>query len=283
MPAPELIKDIITKQDQQVLIDYLETEDDRSDIRPDVSSKHPRWNIDHWPQYIIERALEKIFPTGYKVSEVTFQDTKIGLKPHTDNSSVDGKLGKTVMFLLDADPVAHTVFFNNYWPEWKPTGAFFTKQKWSAYQYKLPGKNNELVYVEDLRDLLEQCKQNPQSVVEFEVTEEFINLVEHTVKKRSLTHDKNLKVNKETGYIQPAPRINDYSNLTNYDPDLMFDSEIHQKYLFDVSYEDLHGLTLDSIIEWSTNGAIIFDREMLHASSSCHSRKKFITVFCHAL
>ncbi len=61
MPAPELIKDIITKQDQQVLIDYLETEDDRSDIRPDVSSKHPRWNIDHWPQYIVERALEKIF------------------------------------------------------------------------------------------------------------------------------------------------------------------------------------------------------------------------------
>lgn len=280
---PELINNIITDQEREVLLNYLATEDDRSDVRPDVTSKHPRWDIDNWPQHIIADALKKVFPNGYKVTEVTCQDTKIGLKPHTDNGSVDGKLGKTVMFLLDADPVAHTVFFKNYWTGWRHTGAFFTKQKWSPYQYKLPGKDGNLIYVEDLRDLLEQCKTNPKSVVEFDVTEEFVALVEHTVKKRSLPRDENLVVNKETGYIQAGPRINDYNTLTNYKPELVFDKEIHRKYLFDVEYEDLHGLTLDSIIEWELNGAIVFDREMLHASSSCHSRKKFVTIFCHEL
>ena len=108
-------------------------------------------------------------------------------------------------------------------------------------------------------------------------------MVEHTVKKRSLPRDEHLIVNKETGYIQAGPRINDYTTLTNYEPNLKFDQEIHNQYLFDVPFEDLHGLTLNSIIEWKLNGVVLFDREMLHASSSCHTRKKFVTIFCHAL
>jgi|688.fasta_scaffold365806_2 hypothetical protein len=280
---PELIEDIITDTERKVLLEYLSTDDDRADIRPDVSSKHPRWDIDVWPQHIIEKALYKIFPEGFKVTEVTLQDTHIGLKPHTDNGSVDGKIGKTAMFLLDADPVAHTVFFDNYWTGWRHTGAFFTKQEWSPFQYKLPGKDGNMVYINDIRDLLEQCKTSPLSVTEFDVTEDFVNLVEHTVKKRSLPRDEHLIVNKETGYIQAGPRINDYTTLTNYEPNLKFDQEIHNQYLFDVPFEDLHGLTLNSIIEWKLNGVVLFDREMLHASSSCHTRKKFVTIFCHAL
>lgn len=280
---PDLITNFLSNDELDSLIEYLNTEDDRSDIRPDVSSKHPRWDIDEWPQHIVERGLSYIFPKGYVVEEVTFQDTKIGLKPHTDNGSIPGTVGKTVMFLLDAEPEAQTIFFNNYWNGWRHNGVFFTKQHWTPFQYKLPGKDGNLVYVEDIRILLQQCEQEPETVYDFDVTTEFIELVRSTIKKRSIPRDENITVNKETGYIQAGPRVNDYTTFTNYIPGQDFDKDVYNRYLYDVPYEDLEGMTLDKVIEWDIGGLIVFDREQLHASSSCHSRKKFITIFCHGL
>lgn len=279
----EIFKNILTEDDVNTLLEYLDIEDERSDIRPDVSSKHPRWDIDNWPQDIIENGLSKIFPNGYVVEEVTFQDTKIGLKPHTDNGSIDGTVGKTVMFCLYAEPEAQTIFFKNYWKGWRHSGAFFTRQHWTPFQYKLPGKNGEMIYVEDLRILLMQCEQEPETVSDFDVTNEFIELIKTTIHKRSLPRDESIVVNQETGYIQAGPRVNDYTTLTNYDPELKFDPEFHKRYLYEVPFEDLHGLTVDTVLEWDDGAVIVFDREQLHSSSSCHSRKKFITIFCHAL
>ena len=101
-----LIENIITEKQRQILCDYLATVDERSDVRPDVTSKHPRWDIDEWPQDIISQGLQKVFPNGYKVSEITFYDTKIGLKVHTDNASINGTLAMSlstsvVMFKMD--------------------------------------------------------------------------------------------------------------------------------------------------------------------------------------
>jgi len=280
-----IIENIFTEDERKILCDYINIEDERSDIRPDVISKHPRWDTDEWPQDIIARGLAKVFPKGYKVTEVTFQDSKNALKLHSDNASEQGTVGKTVMFLLDAEPVAHTVFFDNYNTSNTGFGETFTKQKWSPYQYKLPNIRGELTYVEDLRTLLSQCKSDPKTVEDFEVTDEFIELIEHTIIKRSTprTLDRHNINTKETGFTQPGPRVNDYTILTNYDESIVFPKDIHEKYLFDIPYEDLKGLTLDKVIEWKLGGVIVFDRDMLHASSSCHSRKKFTTIFAHSL
>jgi len=272
---------ILNPQEIDELIAYVATPDDRTDNRPDVRSKHPRWNQDVWPQHIIQGAMDKLFPGGYNIEEITFQDTKIALKPHTDNGSMPGTSGKTIMFTLWADPVAHTVYFKNYWTGWEHSGVFFTRTPWTPYQYKIPNRQGDLVKVEDIRKLLQQCQQHPDSVTEFDVTAEFISTLEDVIHKRSLPRlayqDQNLK----TGYIQPGPRRNDYETLTNYDPAGKFDTVFHETYLSDIAIEDLHGLAVESVITWQPGGAHVFNREQLHCSSSCHTRKIFCTIFYH--
>jgi hypothetical protein len=278
----ELIENILDETDVQTLLEYIAVEDERSDIRPDVSSKHPRWDVDDWPQHIVEKGLNKLYPNGFVMEEITFQDTRIGLKPHTDNGSLPGTVGQTVMFCLHAEPSAETLFFNNYWQGWRHSGAFFTRQHWTPFQYKLPGKDGELVYVEDLR-ILHQGLLEGHEFPEFDVDSDFIKLVADTIKKRSLPRDEDIITDKETGFIQAGPRVNDYRTLSNYQPEAMFSEELHQKWLKDVPLEDLHGLTLETVLEWKLGAGIIFNREQLHASSSNHSRKIFMTAFCHSL
>ena len=106
-------KNILSKEQVKILLDYLHIKDDRYDERPDVVSKHPLWNRSDWPQEIVEDALNKIFPNGYTVSEISIIEGKISLKPHSD--WIDGYY--TVIFALDYDPVAHTVFFKNTVPQ----------------------------------------------------------------------------------------------------------------------------------------------------------------------
>lgn len=277
----QLIPNIISDSEREQLKKYLKIDDNRADFRPDVKSKHPRWSDTNWPKDIIERSLFKIMPGGFEVEEITFRNDKIALKPHTDNGSPDGAQGKTVMFLLDSDPVAHTITFKNYWTGWAEMGVFFTKNSWSPFTYSLPDKEGNLKKVDDIRDLLDKCIESPNNVENFNVTEEFINELKSLIEKRSLERLPFDRQNKKTGYIQPGPRLNDYSTLTHYDPNKKFDKILHEKYLQHVDINDLHGLEIDQIFEWENGGSIIFDREQIHSSSSCHREKSFVTIFCH--
>jgi hypothetical protein len=278
---PYLHANILTEEEKNILLEYFRIDDSKTDSRPDVRSKHPSWNETDWPKQIVESCLDKIFPVGFVVEDISFREDKIGLKPHTDYGSIHGTVGKTVLLLLDADPIAHTIFFKNHWPDSEPLGAFFTKAKWTPYIYKLEDNSGNLVEIEDLRDFLHTCKTDPTTVEGFTVDENFIKNIERLIHIRSLpVLDRNQK-NQETGYTQPAPRKSDYSTLTNYNKNIKFDEEFHRKYLTDVSIDDLHGLTVDTVLTWKLNSAIVFDREQLHASSSCHKRKTFITIFCH--
>lgn len=272
---------ILDNTDIQEMLSYLAQEDDRTDHRPDVRSKHPRWCQDQWPQHIAEKALSQVLGEHYVVEEVTFQDTRIGLRPHTDNSSLPGTHGLTIMLCLSAEPEAHTVFFNNYYLGWQGAGVFFTRQPWTPFQYRIPDRNGDLVYVEDIRTLLERCVSDPNSVTEFDVTEEFVVHLRETIHKRAQPRIAYNRQTSTTGFIQPGPRENDYNRLTNYDPNAHFDTKVHQRYLSQISIDDLHGLTLDTVVEWSPGMLIKFDREQLHCSSACHARKQFVTIFCH--
>lgn len=279
---PYMINDIINPTEKQILLEYFYTNDDKTDQRPDVRSKHPNWNETDWPKDIIDSCLNKIFSKGFVVEDLSFREDKIGLKPHTDYGSTPGTVGKTILILLDADPVAHTVFFDNWWPDSDPLGAFFTKQPWSPYYYKLENIHGELVEINDLRDFLEVCRHQPETIRDFVVDENFILNIQRLIHIRSLpVLDQNQK-DQTTGYTQPAPRKSDYSILTKYDETKKFDEQFHREYLYDIKIEDLHGLTVESVLTWKLNSAIVFNREQLHASSSCHKKKTFITIFCHS-
>ena len=278
MYTAKQFNNIITNQERLHLIEYLQTVDDRYDSRPDITSKHPIWNESDWPQHIIQNALDKIFPKGYEVCDVTFMDSKIGLKPHSD--WIGGY--KTVLFTLYADPVAHTVMFDNYVRE-KPNknafAVFLTKQKWSPFQYTLEDKNGSSVYVEDIRKLAEQCKTSPGTVQQFNVTDSFIEMLDALIIKRGMPQLNTKDQNDTTGYTQHTPRISDYSWVTNHKENTKFDKDIHNKYLKHIDIEDLHGLTFQEAIEWNIGSAIAFDSDQIHSASSTHSRKMFATIF----
>lgn len=278
---PYVLKNLISQQECQQLLDYIAQDDDRTDARPDVRSKHPHWNEPGWPQQIIESALCRGVGEGFVIDEITFRQDKIGLKPHTDDASPEGAVGKNMMILLDAQPAAQTIFFRNYWPNNTRYGAFFTKKQWSPFSYKLENKNKKMVEVNDIRDLLKQCETDPLSVTEFDVTNEFIETIKELIQKRSLPKLEFDTRDKTTGYMQPGPRVNCYHELTGYQENLSFDPDFHEQYLSDIPINDLHGLSVDQVVEWENGSAIVFDRDQLHCSSSNHSQKSFITIFYH--
>ena len=271
----------VTDSERQILLDYLAQDDHRTDARPDVRSKHPRWNESGWPQHIIESAMTRVLGSGYVVEEVTFRQDRIGLKLHTDDGDPPGAVGKTFMLLLDADPAAETVFFDNYWTEHHRWGAFFTKQPWHPYQYQLTDRDGRSVLIEDLRELLSRCENDPSSVTQFDVTEQFVDTLKALITKRSfpkLDHDDQ---NPHTGYTQPGVRIHDYTQLSDHDPGRSFDRDLHEQYLKHIDIKDLEGLTVESVQTWQPGAALVFDRRQLHSSGSSHRQKSFITVFCH--
>lgn len=274
---------LLSDPDLQRLIEYLDQDDDRTDARPDVRSKHPRWDLDAWPQDIIQAAMDRLASPGYVVEEITFQDTQIALRPHTDNRAPLGRKAKTVMFLLSAEPVAHTIFFHQRLDidDNPSTGAFFRRTPWTPFAYTLTGRNDSKISIPDLRQLRAQSISDPDSVCDFDVTPEFIDLLDTLIHKRSLPLLAAADKNQHTGYIQPAQRSNDYSRLHPFDPDSQFDARFRDIYLAENPLEDLHGLTVESVLTWQPGSAIVFDREQLHVSSNCHQRKRFITLFCH--
>jgi hypothetical protein len=279
----QYFQNILQHSEIKTLLDYLDVNDDRTDHRPDVRSKHPRWNQDAWPQHVVEKSLVTILGNRYQVEEITFQDTKIGLKPHVDNGSQPGTRGLTVMLCLHADPEAHTVFFKNHCLQWSAAGQFFTRIAWTPFQYHIPNRHGEMIYVEDIREFIAQAESDPGSLGDFDITVDSIAILKETAHKRSLPRLDLDTVSMETGFIQPGPRNNDYNLLSGYDADKKFDPDIHQRYLSHVDINDLHGLTWDQAVPWTPGLGISFDRDQLHASSGCHARKKFVTIFCHQL
>jgi len=272
-------KQILSQQEVDILLEYLHVKDDRYDERPDAISKHPLWDQSDWPQHIIAEALGKIFPQGYTVGEVSIISGGLSLKPHSD--WIDNYY--TVIFALDFDPEAQTVFFKNTVPQ-QPNpehpAIFLQKTKWTPFQYNLPGKNGKLVYVDDIRQLLDQVVSDSESVTDFYITEEFVDELRSLVKKRSTGRLEHNEQTDETGYVQCTPRIQDYASwVTGYDETATFPIDIHEKYLSHIDIEDLHGLCVDKIIEWSVGTAFAFHGTQIHSATNTHVDKTFMTVF----
>jgi hypothetical protein len=257
----KVIKNLLTESEIKELLEYHSIVDDRTDSRPDVVSKHPKWDIDIWPQDTVRRILDNVLDDPYIVDEVIFNQSKISFRLHADSGhSVEEKNGWAILVPLKVTGVAHTVFFDNFWhgPSTK-----FSKRQILPFEYQLQNKNNEWQYVEDVRNLRQDILDG--LVTNFNIT---VKELDYIISARQ-----NQKISKVDN------RCYDYTDVINYNEDLKFDTEIHQKYLNHLEIETVDGLTIHDIVEWVPSDVIVFERSRLHCASSCHNEKIGITIF----
>jgi hypothetical protein len=257
---------ILSKENIIELLNYHYAVDDRTDSRPDVTSKHPRWNVDSWPQHIVKSVLDKTLDYDYEVEEVIFNQSKISFRLHADSGYDDNaKKGHAVLIPLYCNGTSTTVFFNNYW---HGDSTKFSKVELKQFEYTLPNKNGEWQHIEDLRDLLAQSLTDPSALNDFNVDSKFIDSLKYLIEARS-----NNKISKLDD------RCYNYKNVINYRDDIQFDNTLYQQHLSHIPIETLHGLEIDSVVHWHPGNCIVFDRTQLHSAGSGHTEKIGVTVF----
>lgn len=252
----QVFDNIFTKEEIKVLLDYMSFDDGTIDARPDVKSKHPKWDQGTWPQELVKKGLDRVLEKSYHPETVIFNDSIASFRLHVDSGNGDQKsLYKNVLFPLWHQGQAATVLFNNYW---LGSSTRFSRVEISPFEYNIQGR-----IVKDIRVLLEKCLKEPGTVTEFDITDQLIKDLQHLVEVRKMADT----------------RTYDYSSVVNYDPDAKFDEDIRQRYLSHIPIETLHGLTVDKVIEWQPGSAIVFDRQQIHSAASGHDRKIGISVF----
>jgi hypothetical protein len=217
----KVYKDVVSPEDIVSLKNYFDQEDDRSDHRPTMSSKHPRWNIDQWPQQTVTNIINKLVDFNWAVDElVMFHQRSYNQKVHTDSHREwpSDWLGPAFLFPLEFTPRASTVFFDNYWAG--TTGKFSR----SAVKQSIDQGSGAL------------------------------GLGQNT--------------------------ITDYSQIVNIN-NQHFDEKIYYEYLSYLPIEDLHGLSVEQIVNWNLGDVLSWDRTQLHCSSNQHHHKKYLTVFTY--
>jgi hypothetical protein len=259
------IDSLITNQEISDLLNYMSVNDNCTDQRPDVRSKHPKWNVDLWPQHIIKKILDTVLDYKYRVEETVFNESIISFRPHVDSG--DGNLdtlGHAVLVPLFVDGPSSTVFFNNYWdgPSTK-----FSRLKILPFEYSIPDQKGGLYYTDDLRKLLKNIKNNqvPEQLLHIDEIESMISYLIEARQGNKISKTDN--------------RTYDYSKIINFDPNYTFPEKIRQKYLSHVPIENLHGLQIEQVIDWTPGNVIIFDRRQIHSAGSGHTKKIGISIF----
>jgi hypothetical protein len=259
-------QNIVSKDEIATLLEYHYLVDDRTDARPDVISKHPRWGIDQWPENIVKRVLDQVLDYEYIVEETIFNQSRIAFRLHVDSADNNlNELADAILIPLYTRGPSSTVFFENFWlgPSTK-----FSRQPIPPYEYNLQDKDGNWHYVEDLRELLKQIDQDPGSITWTTVDAVFRKTVESLILARS-----------GQAISQVDGRTYDYSNIVNYNPTLEFSKELHQKHLQHVPIENLHGLTFADVIEWIPGNVIKFERTRIHSAGAGHEEKIGLTIF----
>jgi hypothetical protein len=262
----EIHENVLSNEEIQTLLDWFYQQDELVDDRLDVRSKAPAWQSQDWPKALIKRVLDQILDEPYSVELTWFYSSRISLRLHVDSGDADGQRPyKNIIIPLLVEGPASTVIFDNHWP-----GAHtrFGRVIPSPFAYALPDRSGNLRQIEDLRQLLEQCRTG--TVQDFEVTDDFVQLLERLIQVRS-------------GNLNRPPDgfVSDYSEIGNYQPDTLFDPETHAQYLAHVPIENLHGLTVETVAHWRPGTAITYDRNQLHCAGSGHRLKIGITIFTY--
>ena len=251
----------------QHLLHYHITEDHRVDQRPDVRSKHPRWNQDPWPQLIVQQVLDHVLDYAYHVEETVFNESRIAFRLHADSGDGSDACvnADAVLIPLLVQGPSHTVFFQNHW---RRPSTKFSRVVIADFEYTLPGRDGTWILVPDLKTLLHQCVQDPDSVVDFAVDADFVDQVRRLIAARS-----------GSAISQRDGRCYDYDLVEGYDVGKQFDQEFWRQYLSHIPVQNLTGLTVDRVVAWQPGDVIVFPRTQLHCAAAGHERKIGITVF----
>lgn len=268
---------VLTPADIESLVAYLRIDDDRTDDRPDFRTKHPRWDIDDWPQHIIARALDRVIGPEYRVQEIDLFESQTPLKLHADTHCKPNEIYYAVLFPFYSDPVGYTMFFDNYW-RGSGRAAHFSRSPHNQWRQRIRNRHGEWTVITDIREFLDQLRERPQSVTQFEVTPSFIDEISAVVYKRSQAWTP--PEERDSSCLAPCePRFNDYAeHIINYDHQRQFPRDIWEQYLQHQDYEDFHGLAVDQIVENRPGRAIWWDRSQLHCATNNHVIKNGITV-----
>lgn len=243
--ATRVIDDVISSSQRQQICNWLDQKDQYLDVRPDVTSKTPKFEDKDWPRAIIKNALDHVLDKAYKVEEVIFFKAKGAFRLHVDSANGEDNLYKVIIFPLKISGPSSTVIFDNHW--YGPSGKF-SKTEIPQYEYTL-NLGTEKIYIPDMREY----KTNDPKI-------------------RALLDELIAKRKKVDG------RHYDYSKIKNLN-DQPFDKNIHKKYMDHVAYENFHGLTVEKIVDWHEGSAFTFDRTQLHCGANTHNEKVFCTVF----
>lgn len=260
-----VLPDLVTDHDISSLLDYMRIDDDRTDIRLDVRSKHPRWNLDQWPQMLVQTILDKVITYDYLVEEAIFNESKISFRLHADSGDGDiTRLGHAVLIPLLVEGPGATVFFNNHW---HGASTKFSQVDIMPFEYDIPIGGGELYHVLDIRQLLLDV-QIGNVPLELAGIDNLKTKVTDLVKARS-----GGKIGQLDG------RTSDYQSITNYNAGLELDPVFWTQYLSHVPRENFHGLTVEQVVDWHPGRVIVFERTQLHAAAAGHDRKIGLTIF----
>jgi hypothetical protein len=271
MSTVKIHKNIVDPTTINQLIDFFYTDKTGLDVRPDNISKTIDWSKDGWDKITVKHILDQVLDLDYDVEywmgiyRADFRKGETYFPVHADSGLGKDKqaIYKNILIplALPTEPgIVGTVFFDNYW-----TGpmAKFSKQPYHKFSYNLPNRHGTKTYVQDLRVLKEQAISNPESIVDWNVDQEFIDTLDYLIPLR------------ETRQNHP---ISDYTDLVNVH-DQPFPEDIRKKYLDHIPPEDLHGMSFDQCWEWSIGDVITWDRTQLHATAGGPTGKLFITIF----
>lgn len=258
----EVFDNAISAQDTRLLIDYFFQQDELVDDRLDVCSKSPKWESNAWPKSCVKSILDRVLGS-YQVQEVLFLGSKISFNLHVDSDTGNiDNLYKVILIPLEWEGTAATVFFDNYWHG--PSTRFFRTDA-SPFRYKLPNRNGIFVEVEDIRELLHQCKTSSDQITEFDVTDDFVSKLQYIVDVRNSN--------------KTDARTSDYSQIKNLRLGEKFDSHVHAKYLNHIDIKNLHELAIDQVVTWNPGQVIVFDRTQLHCAAAGHKFKLGLSIF----
>jgi len=267
----KLHQNVVNQETIKELVNFFYTDKSRLDVRPDNISKNIDWSKDSWDKLTVKKILDQILEPGYELEywmgmyRADFRKGDTYFPIHADTGAGKDKqaIYKNILIPLELPTetgIVGTVFFDNYWhgPMSK-----FSKQPHYECGYDLPNRHGGKTFVKDLRVLRDQAIYLPESITDWNVDHEFLEMLDYLIPLR-LTR-------------QNYP-VSDYSNVVNAH-DQPFPEDIRQKYLSHIKPEDLHGLSFDQCYEWSLGDAISWDRPQIHATACGPTGKLFLTIF----
>jgi hypothetical protein len=241
----EIYDHVLSQSEIAQLLDWF-NQRDNSGGNDLFVGKQIDWQQETLQKNLIKKVLDTVLDKEYEVDSATFLASRDSFRLHADSGENDGRVPyKTVLIPLYFEGNASTVMFDNYW---HGKHAVFRQQtllsfsQTDAYQPH-DSENLEHKEITDYKDIMDYQPDDSENLEYDEIT--------------------------------------DYKDIINYQPDAKFDPVIHSQYLNHNPIENLHGLSLDTVIPWVLGQAFTWDRSQLHCAGSGHSYKVGITVFTY--